>query len=177
MVWWRFILVRLHSKCIVTAGKNMLPVCIWHDTCSSLCDTIPSALNMMQVWTIYSGITGYMLYMCGATKRMASSTPRMVFPEQGNHIVVNSACEAHNMSCHLHSSPLQLQCLACRSACSNCGTGSCSEPTYSSIALATVEHSYCSIYTEQQADPDCCVVVCFAVNLCVMLSSPYASWS
>ena len=148
------------------------------DTCSPLCDTILSALNMAQVWTIYSGITGYMLYMCSATKRMASSTPRMVFPEQGNHIVVNRACEVHHMSCHLHQlSALQLQCLACRSACSNCGTGSCTEPTYSSVAFATVEPSYCSICTEQQADPDCCVVVWLAVNLRVMLSSPYALWS
>ncbi|KAA6413607.1 MAG: RING finger domain-containing protein, partial [Trebouxia sp. A1-2] len=31
------------------------------------------------VWLTYSGITGYLLYACGAQKKMASTVPRMVY--------------------------------------------------------------------------------------------------
>ena len=106
---------------------------------------VSSAPNMVQVWTIYSGITGYMLYMCSATKRMASRTPRMVFSEQSTHIVDIGACEAHHMQNVLPSAScfsLQLQCLACSSACSNCGIRISTDCTYPSVHL---QHLYVAV--------------------------------
>ena len=59
--FWRFVLVS--GLCSAAAG---LP---------SLC---AQRAGPAQVWLTYSGVTGWMLYLCSARKRIAPTTPRRV---------------------------------------------------------------------------------------------------
>ena len=48
----------------------------------------------MQVWLTYSAVTGYLLYLCSAKRRMAPTTPRRVRACAGLQICVSQCRSA-----------------------------------------------------------------------------------
>ena len=56
----------------------------------------PAQALSMQVWLAYSAVTGYLLYLCSAKRRMAPTTPKRVsscfFESQSLHPHEHVAC-------------------------------------------------------------------------------------